>query len=177
MPSNTFPLVEPIVRNLKAVLLAQLPIARARVEVDLALAAGLIKDMQEISLGPRTNHAAYPCMEIDSVQHTVETDAPDYMKSSFTVAMIAIVTAPFNATQTADPEEDLTVLMWRWERIVIDAILAARNAHLFISNGVGYGVDLEGEKIDYSPTRFIRDDLFARDIFIPAICTIEEART
>lgn len=170
-------LIEPIAKNMKAVLAVQLPLARVRVEADLGLAAGLIADVAAITLGPRSNHAKYPVVEIDSVQHGVETDAPNYMKSAFTIALTAIVTAPANATQTTDPEEDLTLLTWRMERIIVDALMAGRAANAFVSGGIGYGVDFQGENIDYSPTRFIAADLFARDIFIPVLCTIEEVRT
>lgn len=174
---NTVGLIEPIAKSMQTALTTYLPAARARVETDLGLAVNTIEDVAEITLGPRSNHALYPCIEIDSVDHPVETDAPDYMKSQFTIALIVIVTAPAGPAQTDVPELDLTLLTWRMERIVIDALMAARAAHAFTSGGVGFGVDLQGERIDYSPTRFINGDLFARDIFIPVICTIEEART
>lgn len=173
-----FGLVEGIAKSVKAALTTYVPTSRARVEAALALAAGSILDPAEIVLGQHQNHAAYPAIEIEAMQHAVETDALNYHKAAFTVAIIVIVTAPATApTQTSDPETDLTLLVWRYERIIIDALMAARNANVLASGGVAFGLDLQGELIDYSPIRFIRDDLFARDIFIPTICTIEEGRT
>jgi hypothetical protein len=174
---TTIALVEPIARCVQEQLIARVPAALRRVESDLGLPANALADPAAVVLGTHSNHAAYPAIEIEAVQHTVETDAIDYMKSIFTVAIVAIVTAPVAPTQTADPEEDLTLLVWRYERAVIDALMAARSAGTFVAGGIGFGLDLQAELIDYSPVRFIADDLFARDIFIPTICTIEEGRT